>query len=122
MIARRLVASEVTIIDTEGDVYLDLEKDGKPFGLFVNQPVLRPASPVRRAMLMKNSPFQKSLITLANRNIVQVFRFKEDDFLSMETTMNIMHLQNHRVPQRMTLDRSYNIVAPFLASDLPRNV
>ena len=102
------VASLVTEIDPEGDVQVDLvdrteDSDGQLRGLLVSKHTLRLSSPVFRTMLADDSPFHESRDKTTNKNGLQVIRFEDDDAASMEILMNVIHLQNHRVPMTLTI-------------------
>lgn len=112
----RQVASCVTEIDPGGDLQMDfvvliddnvVPTDGNDTqlrGLLVNKHVLRLSSPVFRAMLAADSPFNESTSkSTTNRNGIQVIRFEDDDFASMEILMNAIHIQNHKVPMFVTI-------------------
>ena len=88
---------------------MDFVKDGSPFGLLVTKQILRLASPVFRTMLAKDSPFLESFKEVRNKEGIQVLRFEDDDPYSMEIVLNVLHLQSHRVPLSIELDRLYDI-------------
>lgn len=124
----RQVASSVTVIDPNGDLqmdfvvrinhkairtddYVDLtndvvcsnDNDGELRGLIVNKHTLGLSSPVFRTMLADDSPFLESGSKTTNWDGKQVIRFEDDDMAAMEIVMNAIHLQNHRIPMRITI-------------------
>ena len=93
------IASNVTIIDPEGDLQMDFTKDDEPFGLLVNKQTLRLASSVFSRMLAKDSPFQESA---SKKDGIQVIPLKEDDSVPMEMIMNAIHFHSNRVPHNVS--------------------
>jgi len=99
------IASNVAIIDPDGDLQMDFDKNGELVGLLANKQILRLASPVFRTLLAKDSPFQESACRLTNKNGVQVIQFKDDEPSTMQIVMNVIHLQDHRVPRSIPFDQ-----------------
>ena len=116
------VSSDVTIIDSEGDLQLDLDDHGKPYSLLVNRTVLRLASPIFRAMFAQDSSFQESAKNVTNKDGIQVVQLREDPSQSMEVLMNVIHLQGHRVPSHVSFCQLYGIARICDKYDLSRSL
>jgi hypothetical protein len=108
--------SQTSVIDREGDLYMILDH-GK---LLVSRKALCLGSPVFLAMLGDDSQFSECRARMTGSDGVQMITFQDDHFSAMQVVVNIMHLQNDRVPQNVSFQQLHQIAILCDKYDLKR--
>ncbi|KAL2038621.1 hypothetical protein N7G274_008669 [Stereocaulon virgatum] len=110
------ITSQTSVIDREGDLYMGLDHGA----LLVSRKALCLGSPVLLAMLGDDSQFSERIARKTGSDGVQIIRFQDDDFSAMQVVVNIMHLQNDKVPQNVSFQQLHQIAILCDKYDLKR--